>query len=1323
MNIIGSAWVQIQALTQGLRREIRDEVNSIHESVDVGVNADTTQAIRDLHAIANESVQSTVDVEANIVAAEAEVERLRQMIAQQNASVHVDANTRIARAEVDDMADHVRRTQANVHVDANTTTANTRINLLTRLRRAFVWVSLDDAIARARMDLLTRTRNIRVMVQANATPLKVIGDYLARFSGARVSYGIIKDLVEEFSNLDKQVPKIAMAATKFGTMGGAIASAAASALTLGSSLVNVAGAVGALAPAFGVGFMVGIGSLMISLKDFQKQLPGVVTAYKSLGTILKENFWGVAREPLRDMAMTLLPAFKTHLDDTGRALGTWAGKVGQTLKFALNEGNTLPNMFGNLNKSIAVATPGAQAIVAALVDLGHVGSAYLPKLAQWFTDIATRFANFIDVAAQDGTLKKYIDDGIAGLKLLGNILGSIGGLFGHLTDAAKAANANGLQALANTLSKLDAMAGSAQGMTALTTIFSGARWVTTQLGDEIVRVMQAIGSAAPAIYQAFLSITGIVHLFGDALSGIISDPTFQAGFAQMFDGIHKGFAALLPVFADSGPKFGELLKIIGDLAANIGGILGAAFRVALPAITEFKKAIEPLIPVLGDSLIKIIYALQPSIDQFAAAFVAASPAIADIIKNVAEFTAQLIKDLGPYLPVVIAAIMGLVGAVKALSAIVGIVKFAKDVVGAFKLIGTAWRLLSAAFMANPVMLAIAAIVALVAAVISAYNNIGWFHDFVDSVFKAIGDIINNVVSYWNTDFIPMWNNAMGAIGSFFDGVGKWFAGIGQWIGDAVNNVVNFFNSFGQGSSDAMNAVGSFFGDIGKAIGDFVNGVGQWFGGIGQAIGDAFNGAVSFVQDVFTNIGNAIITFMAPIITGWQAGWQAISDWFIKIWNGIVWFWQPVINLITALITGVINVAVAIWQAGWEIISTIFYGIWINLVRFFTPIIQSISDTITAVVLWISGTWNATWQAISDFFVGIWNNIVAWATPIIQSISDTITAVVIYVSGVWNSTWQSISDFFIGIWNGIVSWATPIIQSISTTINNTVSFIAAIWNSYWNQVVATIQWVWNLIVTYVSGQINQVSSVINSVISWISGVWNSTWSNISSFVSGVWNNIVNSVSGFVRDVQNNVSNFLNDVGRIGSDILGKIGDFGTLLVNAGRDLINGLAQGVTNGSDWLVQKIREVASNATDAIKNFFGIKSPSRLMRDEVGKQIGAGLAIGIQQSADVVKKATLELAANAVPVIPDVKLPTISGTSAGTTVSAPASSSVALPMSTVFGATGQNGAAPGGLASRFGNTTNVTFQVNPSPGLDEEQIGVSALEHMYWKLANTPAT
>jgi phage-related protein len=77
------------------------------------------------------------------------------------------------------------------------------------------------------------------------------------------------------------------------------------------------------------------------------------------------------------------------------------------------------------------------------------------------------------------------------------------------------------------------------------------------------------------------------------------------------------------------------------------------------------------------------------------------------------------------------------------------------------------------------------------------------------------------------------------------------------------------------------------------------------------------------------------------------------------------------------------------------------------------------------------------------------------------------------------------------------------------------------------------------------------------------------------------------------------------------VTGFVGRF----LDAGRDIVNGIVKGVTNGKDAVVNKIKDICSGALDAVKSFFGIKSPSKVMAKMFG-YVMQGAKLGITQNA-----------------------------------------------------------------------------------------------------------
>ena len=85
------------------------------------------------------------------------------------------------------------------------------------------------------------------------------------------------------------------------------------------------------------------------------------------------------------------------------------------------------------------------------------------------------------------------------------------------------------------------------------------------------------------------------------------------------------------------------------------------------------------------------------------------------------------------------------------------------------------------------------------------------------------------------------------------------------------------------------------------------------------------------------------------------------------------------------------------------------------------------------------------------------------------------------------------------------------------------------------------------------------------------------------------------------------------------------------LSIGSDIIEGIKNGILGAIGKIKDAAKEAANKALNAAKEFLGINSPSRVFRDDIGKNMGLGLAEGISASENAVSKAIDELSAGAV--------------------------------------------------------------------------------------------
>lgn len=128
---------------------------------------------------------------------------------------------------------------------------------------------------------------------------------------------------------------------------------------------------------------------------------------------------------------------------------------------------------------------------------------------------------------------------------------------------------------------------------------------------------------------------------------------------------------------------------------------------------------------------------------------------------------------------------------------------------------------------------------------------------------------------------------------------------------------------------------------------------------------------------------------------------------------------------------------------------------------------------------------------------------------------------------------------------------------------------------------------------------------------------------------VWTWLKNTVSKVTAWTSDMVSKGKAAAQKMLTAVVSKIKEMPGKIKSVGLDIVKGIGNGITNGLGWIKKKIKSWVGNVTKFIKKLFGIKSPSTVMRDEVGRYLAEGVAVGITANADKAESASEKLAKN----------------------------------------------------------------------------------------------
>lgn len=109
----------------------------------------------------------------------------------------------------------------------------------------------------------------------------------------------------------------------------------------------------------------------------------------------------------------------------------------------------------------------------------------------------------------------------------------------------------------------------------------------------------------------------------------------------------------------------------------------------------------------------------------------------------------------------------------------------------------------------------------------------------------------------------------------------------------------------------------------------------------------------------------------------------------------------------------------------------------------------------------------------------------------------------------------------------------------------------------------------------------------------------------------------------------VSGILGSIGKAASagaqlagKVIGAIKNGITTVASIGRNIVSGIWNGISNSLQWIKDRIKGWVGNVMEFLKKLFKIKSPSRWAEDEIGENLGLGVAVGITNTIGAVHDA-----------------------------------------------------------------------------------------------------
>lgn len=362
----------------------------------------------------------------------------------------------------------------------------------------------------------------------------------------------------------------------------------------------------------------------------------------------------------------------------------------------------------------------------------------------------------------------------------------------------------------------------------------------------------------------------------------------------------------------------------------------------------------------------------------------------------------------------------------------------------------------------------------------------------------------------------------------------------------------------------------------------------------QLISDILPSLLNAGVQMVGSLGNGIIQALPSLI---DCSVQAIQTILNGITNNLPQIVSGAMQIVSSLVAGIVQVLPMLLEAGLQLLIALGQGIAENLPALIPTIVNliiSICDMIIENLPLILDVAIQIIMALVQGLVTALPTLIAEVPRIINSFSDAIY-----------SALPQILEAGVQI---LMMLIKGLIDSIPTLIANIPQIILAIVNAItlynWASLGKNlIEWIGNGLSSMKSNIGSIAKGIADSVVNGIKNIFTSGTSVGKNLISWVANGISSSLGNLVQVAKNVATGAINGIKNILSwDSAASIGS----------NLIRGIWSGISNMAGWIINLIGGFADSVISSIKGFFGIHSPSRIMRDLIGTNIVKGIGVGI---------------------------------------------------------------------------------------------------------------
>ena len=460
--------------------------------------------------------------------------------------------------------------------------------------------------------------------------------------------------------------------------------------------------------------------------------------------------------------------------------------------------------------------------------------------------------------------------------------------------------------------------------------------------------------------------------------------------------------------------------------------------------------------------------------------------------------------------------------------------------------------------------------------------------------------------------------------------------MGRTVGAGINTIVNTLNlliegidwknlgaKIGVGINGMFNEVD--WSNVGRLFANRINIPFQMLAGavntlkwdtIGKSIGQGLNGAIEQIDVNSISLGLSglaigILTTLENALD--TTNWSLLGTKLAQLLTGIDW-----VGILVKAISVAGKALNALTSLGTSFMDNLAKGITNGTQQFISKGLSALTN--------FTANLRSNAGKLVDSGLQLMLNLAKGIANAMPDIIKNVPEIVINIAGVINDNAPKILVAGVKLIAILIKGLTQSIPTLIASIPKIIMAIVSVFEAYdWLSLgKSLIVGIKNGIMGAKSNAVNAIKNVYSSLVNGIKNlpsklkeIGTNGVKNVGSGITGKLSTVKTAARKIITYAVNGIKGLPSSLATKAKNAVVKMKDKFTKVdwLSVGKNIVKGIAKGIGDFAWILVDKMTSLARKAFDSVTSFFGIHSPSRLMRDKVGKMLPAGISVGLERA------------------------------------------------------------------------------------------------------------